>query len=364
MTQCENNGEMTEEGTDGHLSVVMTTDPVADVTQTKATDVVPSSSYGIEFYFQCAVIIVGVIGTAANGLILFAMIVSKQHKKQMLIFSQNVFDLFSSFFLIVTYALKLGNFYLSGVTGYWFCMLLLSENLVWIPIMASKANLIFITFERYLKAVYPVWSKKLLRNWTLYGAIAFALGSGIVHPFAITFTTSAVIDGVCHAYVVWQSRMSQVAYGIFYFVGFYFVFLAIFVFCYGRIVIVLRRQAKVMASHSTAGPSTTNTLSKQMQTNVIKTMIFVSAFYAISDMPMQVYYLLLNINANLTLLESGYYSSIFISFVYFCANPFIYAAKFEPVKRVLLRLIPCVASPVQPVSTIEATTTRYPHTVK
>jgi len=98
LTQCENNGEMTEESIDGHLSVVMTTDPVADVTQTTATDVVPSSSYSIEFYFQCAVIIVGVIGTAANGLILFAMIVSKQHKKQMLIFSQNVFDLSAASF--------------------------------------------------------------------------------------------------------------------------------------------------------------------------------------------------------------------------------------------------------------------------
>jgi len=71
-------------------------------------------------------------------------------------------------------------------------------------------------------------------------------------------------------------------------------------------------------------------------------MILVSAFYAISEMPMSVYYLLLNIHANLTLLDSGYYAAMFISFFYICSNPFIYAIKFDPVKRAILSLISCV----------------------
>jgi len=33
---------------------------------------------------------------------------------------------------------------------------------------------------------------------------------------------------------------------------------------------------------------------------------------------------------------------------YISANPFIYAVKFDPVKRVLLRLILCVRAPVRP----------------
>jgi len=85
------------------------------------------------------------------------------------------------------------------------------------------------------------------------------------------------------------------AYGIWYFVSFYVIILAIFIFCYWRILIAIRRQAKVMAAHgTTAGPSNAaQTVSHQIQTNVIKTMIFVSAFYAISDMPISIYYLLL-----------------------------------------------------------------------
>jgi len=87
------------------------------------------------------------------------------------------------------------------------------------------------------------------------------------------------------------------AYGIWYFTSFYVIILAIFIFCYWRILIAIRRQARMVAAHSaTAGPSTAApTVSHQIQTNVIKTMILVSAFYAISDMPLSIYYLLLNI---------------------------------------------------------------------
>jgi len=34
----------------------------------------------------------------------------------------------------------------------------------------------------------------------------------------------------------------------------------------------------------------------------------------------------------------------FIAFFYTCANPFIYAVKFEPVKRILIGLVPCKVS--------------------
>ena len=340
------------------LSVVMTTETADDVTPTTDADVVTSSSSGMEFYFQCAVVVIGVVGTAANALILYGLVASKQHKKNVLIFYQNVLDLLSSILLVITYAIKLCNFRLSGSGGYWFCMLLVSENLIWCPIVASKTNLMVITIERYLKAVYAIWSKKKLRKWMIYSAMAFSSSSAIAHSFAMTFSTSAVVDGVCYGYVIWQSRVSQMAYGIWYFLSFYVIVLALFIFCYWRILVVIRRQASAVGGHSGPGPSNAPTLSHQIQTNIIKTMILISAFYAISDMPLQVYYLLLNVNANLTLLDSGYYATLFISFLYICTNPFIYAVKFDPVKRVLLGLIPCVKTPVQPIENVSMTVSR------
>ena len=208
-----------------HLSVVITTDTVADDTQTATNSVTLSSSSGIEFYLQCAVVVIGVVGTAANALILYAMAASKQHKKHALIFNQNALDLFSCLFLATTYALKLCNIYLTGLGGYWFCIMLLSEHMIWCGILASKLNLVFVTIERYLKVVHAVWSKKKLRNWMVYAAVALAWLSGFVVDTALVHGTSDVIDGVCHAYVIWKSRVSQMAFGMWYFFFFFLVFL-------------------------------------------------------------------------------------------------------------------------------------------
>jgi len=79
-----------ETSTESHLSVVITTDQVE---MTPATDVTSSSSRGAALYFECCVLVIGVIGTVANGLVLYALLASKQHKKHVLIVNQNAFDL-------------------------------------------------------------------------------------------------------------------------------------------------------------------------------------------------------------------------------------------------------------------------------
>ena len=323
-----------------HLSVAMTTTESDQLQTTGGDDTVSSLSTGEElFYFQCAVVVIGVVGAAANALILYAMIASKQHKKQLLIFNQNVFDLCSCLLLVIIYTLKLCNIQLTGRLGYWLCMLLLSENLLWCSINGSVINLMSVTIERYLKVVHPAWSKKFLRKWLKFSAAAFAWIGASTYNMAVVFSTSAVVDGACYGYVIWNSRLAAVAYGIWKFVSFVVLGICIIVFCYVRILIVIRRQASVMAGHS--GSSAAQSHSHQIQSNVVKTMVIVSAFYVITWTPTNVYYLILNVNSNLTLLESGHYVTIFVAFFYICANPFIYAAKFDPVKRILAGLIPC-----------------------
>jgi len=77
-------------------------------------------------------------------------------------------------------------------------------------------------------------------------------------------------------------------------------------------------------------------------------MIIISAFYVITWTPNYVYYLIANVDPNVTLVEGEYYVTVFIAFFYISANPFIYATGFDPVKRVLVELIPCKRSPQQP----------------
>ena len=98
---------MTDESlTAAHLSVAMAT------TEAGAEDTPPSSSSSTsinKLYFRGVVIMFGVVGMAANALVLYAMVAAKQHKTYVLIFNQNALDLFSSVFLIITYSVKIAN---------------------------------------------------------------------------------------------------------------------------------------------------------------------------------------------------------------------------------------------------------------
>ena len=167
-----------------HLSVAMTTEPTDEIHTASGNTETPSSTHGAdtaEFIFQCAVVIIGIVGAASNALVLYAMIVSKQHKKQLLIFNQNVFDLCSCLFLATIYILKLCSIHLTGTIGYWLCVILLSENLLWCCLNGSAINLQSITIERYLRVVHHAWSKKYLRKWVIYSAMAFPWIGSIVY---------------------------------------------------------------------------------------------------------------------------------------------------------------------------------------
>jgi len=113
-----------------------------------------------------------------------------------------------------------------------------------------------------------------------------------------------------------------------------------------------------MAGHSAAGSSTAQTQSHHIQINVIKTMILVSAFYAIAWLPINIYYLFIILDPNLTYVADSYYAAMFMAFIYTTTNPFIYATKFNPVKQVLIRMIPWKKSSVQPIDGTETTRTR------
>jgi len=329
-----------------HLSVARTT---TDVTQNTVENVMTSSSSGgADRYFQGAVLVIGIVGTATNALIIYAMIASKQHKKHVLIFNQNVLDCVSCVLMIITYSLKLSNIYVSGTIGYLLCALVLSEGLISSALVGSVINLAAITVERYLKIVHSAWSQNHLRNWMTYTAMAFSWLTGIIYNVVLVSSSylsagmelpsAAVIGGACYGYTTSESETGSLVPIIGGFILFYLNVLLIFIFCYWRILIVIRRQAAVMASHGTAtGSSAGQTQLHQMQSSVIKTMILVCAFYGISWLPNYLCIFLIQLSPS-TPLENVYHASVFLVFLYTATNPFIYVAKFDPVRNILLGL--------------------------
>ena len=301
-----------------------------------ASSTAPSSPYDGSFYFQYAVVIMGVVGTAANALVLYAMVAAKEHKKQFLIFNQNALDLCSSLFLVIIFTIKLCKINYTGTV--WLCFIFYREHILWALVLGSSINLMSITIERYIKVVHPNRSKKVLRKWVRWLAAAFAWIAPIVYKFILVIATSHFIDGVCVSYVVFESRTAALIHAFWNFTSFYASVVFVLVFGYGKILVVIRRQARVMAGHSGPGSSTSQTQSSQIQTNVIKTMIFVCAFYVMLWTPSDIYYLLLHFIPDIP--NTMYFYSTFSGFFYVSANPFIYALKFDPVRRILVGLIP------------------------
>jgi len=307
--------------TSSHLLDVMSTDQGDTTETTGESGVTSASSHRDAMYFEWFVVIIGVIGTVANGLVLYALVASKQHKKHELIVNQNALDLYSCLFLVIIYGLKLSNIYLSGSLGYWLCMLIYSESLLFVGIFASWVNLMIISIDRYLKVVHSVWSKKHLRKWMVYSAIVITWISGFIHELPLVFQSSAVIDGVCYGYVMLQNPEASLAIGIYYFLFTYLFVLVIFIFCYGKILMVIRRQARIMAGHSAGGPSNAQAQTNhQIQTNVIKTMILVCAFYAVAWLPEKIFTLLIVLDLNMTYVNNAYYATLFLGFLYICTK--------------------------------------------
>ena len=331
-------------------STELTTTTPVDITQQTTTGSSVTSSTqrgGTEFYFQCAVIVIGAVGMVANALILYAMVMSGEHKKHVLIFNQNALDFISCLSLIVTYSVKLCNIYLIGDHGYWLCMMILSEAMFWCPTCGSMVNIIVITIARYLRVIHPTWSKPKQRRWIIYTAAAAAWITGIVVSVGTTATTATLIDGACYTQVVYESEASRITYAIFT-LSIFVTILVIFFFCYGRILIVVRRQSSVISGYIASGLNSSQVQSHELQSSVVKTMVLVCALHAVTWTPVSVYLLLVILDSKFTSLDSSYYVLLFISLLYFCINPFIYATKFDPVNRALLGLIPCKTMSIQP----------------
>jgi hypothetical protein len=263
----------------------------------------------------------------------------KKKMMNVLLINQVSIDFFSCVILLITYAVKLQNIYLTGTFGYWLCVILTGEMLLWFGLNSSMINLAVITVERYIKIVHHVWHKNYFRPWMAYSACAFSWASGSVMNLFLYLFTSDIEDGQCLAVVIWKKKSDNIIYGIWYYLYYFQLPLILFIFCYGRILLVIRRQNRIFhAQHHQQGESSNSAAMQKCQLNrnqmnAIKTMIMLTTFFAVSWLPNHVYYLIINVaDASLNLLNDGWYGTLFVAFFNICANPIVYVASYDDVK--------------------------------
>jgi 7 transmembrane receptor (rhodopsin family) len=291
--------------------------------------------------------VAGVIGTLANGLVLYVLCTLEEVKKNMthvLFINQMTTDLYSCVMLVVVNSLKFPNIILQGAGGYWLCCLLLSENLLWFGLNASIINLASITIERYIMIVHPTQHKNIFRPWMIYGAVIFSWTASIVFNVISVFTTSVIVDGQCLPFTVFPNRAASVAYGIWNSVSYFLVELLIFVYCYSHIFYVLHRRKRVLAIQS-MNPTNVNEVKAmkdmRLQMNIIKTMLIVTTLFVVSWLPNNVYFLIYFSSSDASILNAGYNVTVLIAFVNVSVNPFIYAGKYQLIRGRIIALITC-----------------------
>jgi len=168
---------------------------------------------------------------ATNGLVLYAMLASKQHEKNVLIFHQNVFDFVSCLLLAISSSLRLCTFHLTGSAGYWLCTLLLSNVFLSSTLTGSVINLAMVTVERYLTVVHTVWSKTKIKKWMIYLAMVFAWIGPIIYNLARMFPTTAMTRGRCIAYVFYPSEAAKQTAFYYHLFSYYVLIFLIFIVC-------------------------------------------------------------------------------------------------------------------------------------
>ena len=343
---------MTDEYTTANLTISNTSDALTDA----VFDPERQLAVTIQLYFKYAVIAVAVFGTVANALVLYALIAhsARDAKKRVINFmviNQNSLDLCCSVLLVLSMLIEVSNVYLTGAFGYFLCAIIVNGAATQCAVYGSIINLVALTLERYLKVVHPFWSKKNLKRWVVYTAMAFAWIGGFLTVAPASFIMSRLRNGVCVAYV--ESEESQQHADTNYtllliFLGriviFFLLPLMIFIYCYGRIVVVIRRQMRVMAGHNAEGSSQMNASqaqSKRAEWNVIKTMIIVSIAFIVCLFPVNLYSVIVVVSGLTSDLWALYYPVVFLVYLNVCMNPFIYATKHEGVRHQLARLIDC-----------------------
>ena len=176
----------------------------------------------------------------------------------------------------------------------------------------------------------------------VYAAMAFAWIGGIAAVTPVSFIMTRTKEGFCIAY--FESPVSDYIYGGCNLVFFCFFPLLIFIYCYWRIVVVIRRQMRVMAGHNVEGSSqmsASQAQSKRIKWNIIKTTIIVTVFFVLCWFPINVYWLALMFLLRSRTLVIGFYPVVFLVYLNICMNPFIYALKHDGVKQQLARLMVC-----------------------
>src|SRR6218665_2450588 len=228
---------------------------------------VKDSNFSVSLVFKCCAILTGIVGVATNGVVLAALLSKDRVKTTVNVFiiNQVTLDFYSSAFLSVTYVMKLSSIQFVGTFGSFLCFVFDSETITSVGLTGSIVSLVLIAAERYFLIVYPILHKTQVKRWLIIALGTLPRLEGVLVNIAV-FWASTVVDGVCFRSNFWPTEAARLTYSICMMLLTFYIPLALLVFFYGSVLVVVRQRSKVFQGHYN-----NQDMSSVLQTNAHRT---------------------------------------------------------------------------------------------
>jgi len=306
---------------------------------------------------------IAIIALLANILMWSVMVYDKllrQNVTNAFVCNQTILDAVASLSIIITNIATqtAGEIQITeGFAGTLWCWTIKGATLLTMAVCSSQAGLVIITLERYFKIVHPIQHRNRFRPWMAKVGLVLPWIDGIVVILIPTWAITRVSGHSCiHT---WPTAFDLTLYQTVLFFWQFLLPMFIFVFCYAKIIAVIRRQSKTYSSAnqqnalkpSTSGlANTTNSQQQQQQQqmskqekNVVKIMLMVIVSFFVCWFPIEIFYQISSFSSTLpegVSMVTMVSILALIAYVHIALNPIIYGAHFNIVGRIIRHLKP------------------------
>jgi hypothetical protein len=341
------------------------------LTQTQVA-VVAESAAGIariaQSAFEILCFLAGVTGTAANGFLLFVLFYEKHVSKNAtnkFVCNQTILDGLACIAYVVYIAVQWATEsypFPQGAVGWIRCLMVESAITISAPINASQFNLIVISVERYAMVVHPIAHRKHFRPWMVHFGLVAPWFNGCITYLIPALTTTRLVGNECLVEMFWVSPDASGFFSLAVFLWQFLIPIMIIVFCYARIIAVIRHQTLTIrpitkmttaSQHSATGTvspgtgensktfhsftvseATAHTTTEaeltvpKTEKRITRTMIIIVSCFVIFWLPLEtfiVFFYFLSLRHLIPLL----YILSAVAFVNLVVNPIVYGAHFR-----------------------------------
>lgn len=208
---------------------------------------------------------------------------------------------------------------------------------------ASSLNLAILTLERYLEVVHPIVHKLSLSRRKVVASLAFSWLFGIGFKLIIVLPTTKIFNGGVCVYGIFPNDAAFRATVFSNFMVDFFVPIVVIAACYSLMVRAMRRSinpqptANAAASSSSSGGGAVVVAAK-IRRNILKTLFVIVVFMACTLPLKQALHFTAAFGHHLDYGGVLFQSSLVLTYVNCCVNPFIYLAKYAEFRRGLRRI--------------------------